>query len=428
MFTTKEENLRDFVKARFGLFIHYGLYSLLGRGEWGLNREMIDVAKYRGLAAQFTAEKFDADQICALARAAGMHYICLTTMHHDGFMLYDSALSDFCTAKTRCGRDLVAETIAAARRYGLRVHLYHSLNHWSCSPDAVAALESKENYDRFIEFTLARIRELVSKYNPIDVLWYDGWWPFNADGWQAEKMNRMVREIQPWIIFNGRNGLPGDFTTPEGHMAAPNPWRPWEACLTLNDSWCYVKGDDNWKTPSQVIGMLLNAAKGNGNLLLGIGPEPDGAIPAPATKVLSQIGAWLKTNGDAIYNTEVFDLGLMERGTHRSDWHQLCDYTASGNNLYLTVKFWTGSSLTITGLQSAPQQIVGLADGKSYDFDFEPVSGKLTIKGLAEESPGLRPVFQVKCSTPPVICRCGGMRTPQVPYPPYDPCPSDLAL
>ncbi len=143
MFKNREENLQNFVDARYGLFIHYGLYSLLGRGEWTLNKELIDIDEYKRLASSFTAENFDADKICGLAKASGMSYICLTTMHHDGFMLYDSDLSDFCTTKTVCGRDLVAETIAAARKHGLRVHLYHSLNHWTCNPSSSAALETK---------------------------------------------------------------------------------------------------------------------------------------------------------------------------------------------------------------------------------------------------------------------------------------------
>ena len=209
-------------------------------------------------------------------------------------------------------------------------------------------------------------------------------------------------------------------------MSAPSPWRPWEACLTLNDSWCYVKGDDNWKSPYRVIGMLLAAAKGNGNLLLGLGPKPDGLIPNPAEKILLKVGDWLKRNGEAVYQTDVFDMGLMERGNHRSDWSQVCEYTASGNNLYLTVKHWPEENLTVTGLMSTPKSVIMLTSGEKYDFDYNPANGKLRITDLPLDAPGLRPVFKVECATPPVIYRCGGMRTPSVPHPPYDPCPSDM--
>ncbi|MEE8455289.1 MAG: alpha-L-fucosidase, partial [Limibaculum sp.] len=148
--------------------------------------------------------------MCDLAVRAGMRYIVFTTMHHDGFRLYETELSDFSTARTAADRDLVAELIEAARKRDLRVGLYHSLNNWHDKPDAVDALEDRGACRTFIASVFARIRELVTKYNPIDVMWYDGWWPFNAEEWKAEEMNAMVRSIQPHILFNGRNGLPGD--------------------------------------------------------------------------------------------------------------------------------------------------------------------------------------------------------------------------
>ncbi|MCF7855153.1 MAG: alpha-L-fucosidase [Candidatus Pacebacteria bacterium] len=426
MFQTKEQNLRDFVRARYGLFIHYGLYSLLGRGEWCLNKEQIDIDEYRQLADRFTAETYDADEICRFAKAAGMRYVCLTTMHHDGFMLYDSDLTDFCAAKTACGRDLVAETVEAARKHGLRIHLYHSLNHWTCQPDAVAALENKQDYEAFIDFTFARIRELVTKYNPIDVLWYDGWWPFNAEGWKAEEMNAMVREKQPWILFNGRNGLSGDFTTPEGHMSAPSPWCPWEACMSLGTAWGYVKDDRNWTSPYQVVSNLLTAAKGNGNLLLNVGPKPDGSLPVEPRDTLLKVGDWLRGNSEAVFDTDVFDMGLMERGDHRSDWSHVCDYTASGKSVYVTVKFWPGERLVISGLEPRPRAVTKLDDGQAYDFEYGAETGRLVIHGLPKQEPGFRTVFKIECEGPPEIYKCGGMRTPNVAHPPYDPCPSDL--
>ena len=192
----------------------------------------------------------------------------------DGFRLYDTQLSNF-----KSKRDLTAEIIAACRKRGLRIALYHSLNNWMDKPDSVDALEDKAAYEKFIANTFVRIRELVTKYNPIDTLWYDGWWPFNAEGWRGEEMNAMVRAIQPHILFNGRNGLPGDFGTPEGHVTAPTPWRPWEACITHNNSWCFHAGDHDWKRPGDLVDMLAKVAVGKGNLLFNIGPRGDGSIP-----------------------------------------------------------------------------------------------------------------------------------------------------
>ncbi|MGI9257105.1 MAG: alpha-L-fucosidase [Salinispira sp.] len=425
MFNTQAENLKNFINARFGMFVHYGLYSLRGQDPWYLNKEKIPLCEYKKLAEQFTAREYNADKLCAMAQRAGMKYICLTTMHHDGFMLYDSALSEFNSVRYG-GRDLVQETIEAARKYALRIHLYHSLNHWTATPDGADALESAEHYETFITFTFQRIRELLTKYNPIDVLWYDGWWPFNAKGWQAEKMNEMVREIQPWILVNGRNGLAGDFTTPEQQMKAPNPWKPWEACITLNDNWAYVRDDLQWKSQYALSALLVTAAKGNGNLLLGIGPEPDGGIPEEAERILERIGKWLHTNREAFSNNIVFDLDLEERKNSLSDWSPVCDFTASGNTLYIIVTYWQSKRLIITGLQTPPETITLLENEQEYPFEYESETGKLIIKNLPEDSPGFRPIFRVTCRVQPEIYGCGGMRRPTVPHPPYDPCTSDL--
>lgn len=163
-----------FADLRFGMFIHYGLYSLSGRGEWVMNRERFSAEEIRALRDQFTAEKFDPDALCAKAAAAGMRYVVLTTMHHEGFRLYPTELSDLHVGNSPCARDLVAETLAAARRHNLKVGLYHSLNNWYDQPDAAAALEDAEAYRVFIDATFARLEELVMRYRPIDVLWYDG--------------------------------------------------------------------------------------------------------------------------------------------------------------------------------------------------------------------------------------------------------------
>jgi alpha-L-fucosidase len=250
-------------------------------------------------------------------------------MHHDGFRLYDTALSDFNSART-CGRDLVREFVDAARDRGLRVALYHSLNNWSDKPDAADALESESAYAEFIGRTHERLRELVTRFNPIDVLWYDGWWPFNAEGWQAEAMNAMVRAIQPHILFNGRNGLAGDFVTPEGHLSAPVPWKPWEGCMSLNDHWGFHRGDTCWKTPGDLVKFLAAAASGKGNLLLSIGPRGDGSLPEPAVRAVEEAGRWVRDHGECVFGTDPFTFGLMERGDHNGDWSANGAFTLKG--------------------------------------------------------------------------------------------------
>ncbi|MCF7838916.1 MAG: alpha-L-fucosidase [Candidatus Marinimicrobia bacterium] len=425
------KNDQWFQDARYGLFIHYGLYSLLARGEWVWNREEIPYDEYTALADRFTAERFDADALCDLALRAGMRYVVLTTMHHEGFRLYDTALSDFNSVKSPAGRDLTAEVIAAARQRGLRVGLYHSLNNWHDQPDAAAALESQAAYATFIENTFARIRELVTKYNPIDVLWYDGWWPFNADGWQAERMNAMVREIQPQILFNGRNGLPGDFATPEGHMGAPRPWHPWEACLTLNNSWGFHAGDHDWKTPEQVVALLAAAAQGRGNLLLNVGPRGDGLVPEETVAVLESVGAWLRRGGaEAVFDTDLFTFDLEERGDRRGesrgDWCHHGPFTVKGNNLYLLVRRWQPETLVIGGLQMNVRRVV-LLGATEREVAFQQAGTRLVLSGLPANPPDpVCPVLRLECDRAPALYQTGGLRVPNGPHPHYDPCPSDI--
>ena len=417
----------DFADLRYGLFIHYGLYSLLGRGEWAWNREEIPAAEYCALANRFIADRFDAEALCDLAVRAGMRYVVLTTMHHEGFRLYDTTLSDFNTVKKAARRDLVAGIVAAARKRGLKIGLYHSLNNWHDQPDSVAALEDRDSYSKFIDATFARIRELVTKFNPIDVLWYDGWWPFNAEGWQAERMNAMVREIQPHILFNGRNGLSGDFATPEGHMGAPNPWRPWEACMTLNNSWGFHAGDHDWKSPGQVVDLLASAAQGRGNLLLNIGPLGDGSVPEESVRVLETVGDWLaRCGGEAIFNTELFNFDLQERGEHRGDWSFHGSFTVKENNLYWLIRRWPGGELTLGGLQ-AKVRCVQLLGEAGRPVSFRQEGSKLILSDLPDMPPDpVCPVLRIECDRPPTLYQCGGLRIPKVHHPHYDPCPSDI--
>ena len=411
-----------FENARYGMFVHYGLDSLLGRGEWVLNREQIPLEEYRQLPRRFTAEKFEAGVVCDLAVRAGMRYVVLTTMHHDGYRLYPTALSDFCSK-----RDLVGELVTACRQRGLRVGLYHSLNNWLDQPDAVAALEDKAAYETFIRNTHERIRELVTRYNPIDVLWYDGWWPFNAEGWRAEEMNAMVRKIQPQILFNGRNGLPGDFATPEGHLGSPKPWRPWEACMTMNDSWGYHAGDHNWKNPGQVVDLLAACAQGRGNLLFNIGPRGDGSVPEESVRVLEVVGAWLQRGGaEAIFETESFTFDLREKGDHRGDWNSHGPVTARGRSLFQLVRRWPGQTLTLAGLECRVERATLL--GTEQSLRFTQTAGRVVVEGLPTESPDqVCPIIRFDCDRSPSLYLTGGMREPRVAHPHYDPCPSDIA-
>jgi alpha-L-fucosidase len=418
--------IQEFVGYRFGLFIHYGLYSTIGRGEWVMNREKISPQRMRESAADFRPDRFDADEICRLALQAGMRYVVLTSMHHDGFLLYRSELSDFSSAAL-CGRDLCDEMIAACRRHGLGVGLYHSLNNWSAVPDAVDALEDRAAYEAFISSTHERVGELVRNYN-FDILWYDGWWPFDGEGWRGEAMNAMCRKIRPGLLFNRRNGARGDFATPEQHLSAPRPWEPWEGCMTINDSWGFHAGDDNWKSPKDVIKLLCRAAAGNGNLLLNVGPRGDGSLPGEAVHVLGEVGRWMAGCGECLENTTVFTHSLENRGDHIGDWVHHGPMTASGNNLFVVATSWPGSTWTLSGLRADVTGVELLPSGESVGFE-RVDDGVYRFEGLPGKCPSpLPPVIRIRCDRPPTVYNCGGMRTPRVPHPPYDPLPSDVQV
>ena len=421
-----QENIKEFAGLRLGIFIHFGLYSLLGRGEWALNREAIPVDEYRKLADQFTAEAFDADDIARRAKNAGAKYITFTTMHHDGFALYDSKINPFNSVKTACKRNLTTEVVEACHKHGLRVHLYHSLNHWTHTHDGADALESESARKEFVDYTHARLRELVELYNPIDCLWYDGWWPFHADRWRSKEMNAMVREIQPDMMINGRNGLPGDFATPEGHMTAPYPYRPWEACMTHNNNWGFHRGDFAFKSSRDVLRLLATAASGAGNLLLNIGPDGQGRLPQPSIDMLDDLAHWVPPHAQAIYNTQPmsFNYETLREGDH-GDWMHSNKFTATGNALNLILMAWPGKTLSIAGLQNKALSASLLHDGSKVNFIQQ--DQRLTFTDLPDAPPyKLGGVIRVECDGPPHLYRTGGLRKPNVPHPRYDPCPSDI--
>ena len=422
----RETNLNDFWRARLGVFVHFGLYSLLGRGEWALNKEQIPVEDYKALADRFDPVEFDADDLARRAKAAGARYLTFTTMHHDGYALYDSAVNPFNSVKRGPGRDLVGEVVEACRKHGLRVHLYHSLNHWTTEPDGADALENEQAKKQFVDFAHERIRELVTRYNPIDCLWYDGWWPFDREGWRATEMNEMVRSIQPHMIFNGRNGLPGDFSTPEQHLGKPDPNRPWEACMTHNNHWGYHRGDTRFKSTTEVLEMLSSVASGAGNLLINVGPDGRGAIPRQSARMLHELGQWLKLHEEALFDTEPITLDPLTRGDHRGDWTSHGQYTVRGHTLYVHLLSWPGPEFSVGGLEVNAKSITCLTD-PAVPVRMHQEGRRLHITGL----PGAPPhpeggVLKVECDGPPVLYMTGGLRVPSVTHPRYDPQTPDL--
>ena len=376
--------------ARFGMFIHWGLYSVLGRHEWVMENEGIPVAEYEQLAQLFQPKPNAARDWARLARAAGQKYMVMTTKHHEGFCNFDTKLTDYCAPKQGPGRDLVREFVDAARAEGLRVGFYYSLMDWH-HPDGARCATDESARKRFVAYTHGLIRELMTNYGKIDILWYDVDWPLTPAQWESEQMNRMVFEPQPDIIVNNRNGVPGDFSTPEQEITAEKSGRAWETCMTLNDSWGYQRADDNWKTSRQVVRNLIDCVRDGGNYLLNIGPRPDGSIPEESVRTLTEVGQWLRRNGESVYQS---DLCQPRQSTYAG-------FTRKGNTLYMHVYFWPGDYVAIAGLQSRVKSSRFLATGQKIDFQQDRFRVRFT--GLPAAAPDI-PVttIAIECESEPI--------------------------
>ena len=369
----REARLKWWHEARFGMFIHWGLYSQLGRHEWVMEREGIPVAEYQKLAATFKPKPNFARDWARLAKQAGQKYMVMTTKHHEGFCNFDSKLTTYCATKQGPGRDLVKEYVDAARAEGLRVGFYYSLMDWH-HPDGARCATDEQARRRFVDYIHGQIRELLTNYGKIDILWYDVNWPLKPDGWESEKMNQMVYQLQPQIIVNNRNGLRGDFTTPEQTIRASSD-QAWESCMTMNGSWGYHKADNDWKTPSVIVRNLGTCARGAGNYLLNIGPRGDGSIPEESVKILTAVGKWMDRNGETIYKSELCpNISSLFAG-----------FTRRGNTLYMHVHFWPGSTVALGGLLNKVKSARLLATGKEVKFEQEEYRVRFT--GLPENPP-----------------------------------------
>lgn len=368
----RERRLAWFRDARFGMFIHWGLYSQLGRHEWVMNRERIPVAEYEKLADSFKPGPWPARKWAKLAKKAGQRYMVMTTKHHEGFCLFDSELTDYNAAKRGPKRDLVAEYVEACHAEGLKVGFYYSLMDWH-HPDGAKCKLNEKSRRCFVDFIHGQIRELCTNYGKIDIMWYDVSWPLDAEGWESEKMNAMVYELQPDIIINNRNQIPGDFGTPEEHIVAQEG--AWEACMTFNGSWGYGPIEPEYRTPRQVLGMLRQVAAGGGNLLLNCGPSPEGIIPDPQPKILKQVGKWLSKYGESIYSAT---------DPMQQEWSFLGAFTRKGDTLYYHVNRWPGQDFSIGGLhcQIESARIMG---GKKLKVVQD--KDRVLLKGVPADAP-----------------------------------------
>lgn len=322
-----------FNESRFGMFIHWGAYSVAGGGEWIMNRECIGKDEYSAKYVEnWHAEKYNPEDWVALAKDCGMGYLVLTTRHHDGFALWDSKVNDWNAAKSGPKRDLLVPYVEAIRNAGLKLGFYYSPASWTHTDypgpffrDWPGENDWKDENarQRFIQYYRSELRELLTNYGKIDYLWFDGCIPENIDG---DETIKMVRELQPEILINNRLGRPFDIKCSEQTINPAAAGQDWEACLTLNNNWGYHAGDSRWKSATEVVDMLLTCAQSAGNLLINIGPKGDGTIPEESVKILREAGDWVKRNWESISNSE------------RSPFSWNCTarpITTRGNKVYL---------------------------------------------------------------------------------------------
>ncbi len=374
-------------RARVGMFVHWGLYAQLERGEWVMEKERIPLDEYEKLADTWKPKPRPARQWARLAKKAGMKYMVMTTKHHEGFCLWDTEQTDYNAAARGPGRDLVREYVEACREFGLRVGFYYSLMDWH-HPDGWRCARDANSRRRFVDFTHACLRELCSNYGKVDILWYDIAAPLaTPELWESAKMNRMVRRLQPEIIINNRSELPEDFGTPEGHVTAAAEGRAWEACLMSNGSWGYQPAPpEDWCSTRDVLIMLRTATAGGGNLLLNIGPTADGSVPQEATERLVPVGNWLKRNGEAVY-------GDMTRADWWTNAMHTGGWTQKGRTAYFWCWRWPGRRLALGAVHGTVERASLLATGRPVEF--EQTRDRLVLKGLPRTSPDKTAGFTV---------------------------------
>lgn len=361
-------------EARFGLFIHWGPVSLKGteigwsRGGERRGREgkgAIPVEIYDNLYKQFDPVKFDPDAWVKLAQDAGMKYLVFTTKHHDGFVNFDSKLTDYkiTSPESPYGRDIVTALAEACHRAGMRLGFYYS------PPDWHHADYRTENHARYIEYLHGQLRELCTDYGKVDIIWFDGLGGKAVD-WDSERLLAMIHELQPGVIINNRGGLPADYDTPEQRVGAFQIDRPWETCMTLCRQWSW-KPDDQMKSLKECIQTLARTAGGDGNFLFNVGPMPDGRIEPRQAERLREMGGWMKRYGESIYGTR----GGPFKPT---PW---CVSTHKGNVIYLHILDWIHDEVPLPAID---RKIVRSSLLTGGDVEVKPRPGGFSV-AVAEE-------------------------------------------
>jgi alpha-L-fucosidase len=394
--------------ARFGMFIHWGVYSvpagtyhgkqIPGIGEWIMCTAKIPMAEYQGYAKEYNPVKYNPDEWVRLAKEAGMKYIVITAKHHDGFANFDTKASDWNIVKaTPYGKDVLKPLAAACRKYGIKLGFYYSqAQDWNnggseCSGSWDPA--QKHDMDDYIDkVAVPQVRELLSNYGEFPaVLWWDTSCDMNKE--RADKLAVLLK-LKPGIIFNNRLGgdYQGDTETPEQSIPATGfKGRDWETCMTMNDTWGFKSYDNNWKSTETILRNLVDIASKGGNYLLNVGPTSEGLIPEPSIERLRAVGAWMKVNGDAIYGTTASPFKKLPWGR--------CTKKVSGDEttLYLHVFNWPADGrLVVPGLKSVVKSARLLATGMKLKSNTTADGIEITVPAEAPDKISSTVVLKIK--------------------------------
>ena len=378
-----------YTSARFGMFIHWGLYAIPARGEWVRSVERIPSGDYDPLMTEFDPRHCDMGAWMDAAKAAGMQYVVMTAKHHDGFCLFDSAYTDFKSTNAPAGRDFVREYLEAARARGLRAGLYFSLIDWRrpdyphygdlhhpMRDDPSYGNEGRD-FGRYLDYLHSQVRELCTNYGKLDLLWFDfSYGDLRGEAWRASELMDMVRSLQPEVIVDNRLEVSGegfgslaacrpapyhgDFVSPE-QIIPPNGLRDaqgkplvWESCVTMNGHWGYCATDHDYKPASMLVKKLVECVSKGGNLLLNVGPDAQGRFPEESRHILAEIGRWMDRNGESIY-------GCGPAGMEKPEYGRI---TRKGNTLYYHLYENTIGPMPLPGLEKDKVQAIRrLADG-----------------------------------------------------------------
>jgi alpha-L-fucosidase len=407
---SNDERMEWWREARFGLFIHWGLYAIpagewdgkTNYAEWIRNNAHIPLEVYDQFVHEFNPVKFNAKEWVRMAKDAGMKYIVITSKHHDGFCLFDSKYTDFDVMSTPFQRDIMKELADASHEAGIKICWYHSIMDWH-HPDYLPRREWEKDrptegadFDRYVHYMKSQLSELLSNYGDIGVLWFDGEWESTWNHERGKDLYHYVRGLQPDIIVNNRvdvnrGGMAGissddsnvgDFGTPEQQIPATGlPGVDWETCMTMNNHWGYNKNDHDWKSTKQLLQMLADIASKGGNFLLNVGPTAEGLFPQPSIDRLKGMGQWMKVNGEAIYDTKASPFKKL-------DWGRCTQKVMEENTrLYLHVFDWPDNGeLAVPGIYNKPVNAYLLSDPEMKNLNITRNEDALSIS-IPKEAP-----------------------------------------